>query len=258
MQSRRAQARAETLAQIRAAALRQVAEEGAAALSIRGVAREIGMSPAGLYRYFDGRDALLTDLLTDAYLDLAAAVATAAGLPSPPVGDRVGVEDLAHDRPVEPSAVADPMAALLRAIQAYRTWGVCNPERFLLIFGTPVPGYAAPEQGPTVEANRRMGEVFFTLAALAWRDGWIAPTRAPATAITTGAQAELLAQLQSIAPGFPAELIPVMISGWALWHGMVTLEITNQLDWIYPDTAAFFTERMTDWLEGFAGRQATP
>ena len=81
MPTRRELTRTATIAQIKRAALDQIEHEGAPALSIRGVARAIGMSPAGLYRYYDGRDALLTDLLTDAYMDLARAVAAAAGLP---------------------------------------------------------------------------------------------------------------------------------------------------------------------------------
>ena len=84
MSTRRELTRTATIAQIKQAALDQIEHEGAPALSIRGVARAIGMSPAGLYRYYDGRDALLTDLLADAYMDLARAVATASGLPIEP------------------------------------------------------------------------------------------------------------------------------------------------------------------------------
>jgi AcrR family transcriptional regulator len=241
MLSRREQNRATTVAQIKVAALDQVAAEGAPALSLRGVARSIGMSPAGLYRYYDGRDALLTDLLVDAYNDLADVVSHAAGLPTRSDGSLAG----------SPPAVADPMAALLAAITAYRSWGVDHPARFLLIFGTPVPGYSAPEDGPTVAANRRMGQVFFTLAAQAWREGLVADPAGQPGPPTPG-QAELLAMLRQLAPTFPAALIPVMLGGWALWHGLVTLEITGQLDWVFPDAAGFYTERVTAWLDQFA------
>lgn len=241
MPTRRELTRSATIAQITQAALDQIEHEGAPALSLRGVARAIGMSPAGLYRYYDGRDALLTDLLTDAYRDLAHAVATAAGLPidTDPSGDPV-------------PEIADPMTAMLSAIEAYRSWAVANRSRFLLIFGTPVPGYSAPEDGPTVAANRQMGQVFFTLAAMGWARGRIAaPTRRP-TVLTPG-EAGVHAQLEATAPGFPAELIPQMLAGWALWHGLVTLEVTGQLDWIYPDTARFYSEQTSQWLAGFTG-----
>jgi AcrR family transcriptional regulator len=247
MSSRRELNRAATLEQIKQAAQAQVEAEGAPALSIRGVARAIGMSPAGMYRYYGSRDDLLTDLLADAYGDLADAVAGAAGLAP-------RTDPLAADAPgpTHLPEVRDPLAAMLRAIEAYRRWAVGSPARFLLIFGTPVPGYEAPPEGPTVQANRRMGEVFFTLAALAWQAGQIAGP-SPARVHPPAAQEEqVLAQLRAIAADLPAELIPEMLAGWALWHGLVTLEVTGQLDWIYPDTATFFTERMTAWLVGFA------
>ena len=243
MTTRRELTRTATIAEIKAAALEQIEHVGAPALSIRGVARAIGMSPAGLYRYYDGRDALLTDLLVDAYRDLARAVAGAAGLPIGPPAE-------SSTRPV-----AEPIRAMLRAIEAYRAWGVTNRARFLLIFGTPVPGYSAPEDGPTVAANRQMGQVFFTLAAQAWAMGRIAPPmqRATATELTPG-EADVHRQLDALAPGFPAGLIPQMLAGWALWHGLVTLEVTGQLDWIYPDSARFYSERMAEWMVGFTGQ----
>ena len=77
--TRREKNRAATLAEIKAAALDQIASEGAGALTLRGIARAIGMSPAGLYRYYDGLDALITELITDAYNDLADAVNALAG-----------------------------------------------------------------------------------------------------------------------------------------------------------------------------------
>ena len=246
MSTRRELTRPATIAQIKQAALDQIEHEGASAMSIRGVARAIGMSPAGLYRYYDGRDALLTDLLTDAYMDLARTVAAAAGLP---VGGRPS-----GSSGEPPAVVADPIAAMLSAIEAYREWAVTNKARFLLIFGTPVPGYSAPEDGPTVEANRQMGQVFFTLAAMGWATGGIAPPeRRTRNAELTPGETDLHAQLDALAPGFPADLIPQMLAGWALWHGLVTLEVTGQMDWIYPDSARFYSQRMAEWLAGFSG-----
>jgi AcrR family transcriptional regulator len=248
MSTRRELTRTATIAQIKQAALDQIEHEGAPALSIRGVARAIGMSPAGLYRYYDGRDALLTDLLADAYMDLAQAVAMASGLPLEPADGEAGASV---------SDVDDPIAAMLRAIEAYREWAVTNKARFLLIFGTPVPGYSAPEDGPTVQANRRMGQVFFTLAALGWAYGRIEPAAAhPRAGALTAGEADLHAELAAMAPGFPAALIPRMLGGWALWHGLVTLEVTGQMDWIYPDSARFYSERMAEWLAGFTGQPA--
>jgi AcrR family transcriptional regulator len=92
-------------------ALRQLAEGGATALSINAVAKELGVSGPALYRYFPSRDALLTELIIDAYRDLTAAIAGA--------GDFSG------------------LAA------AYRAWAVAQPHRYRLLFGAPLPGYDA-------------------------------------------------------------------------------------------------------------------
>ena len=212
MTTRRERLRAATIDEIKAAALVQIAQSGGPSLSLRGVAREVGMSPAGLYRYYDGRDALLTALIADAYNDLADAVEAAiAGSTGPP---------------------ADTFA---EAARAYRRWAVAYPNRFLLIFGTPIPGYEAPIDGPTVEANRRMGQALFTAGISAWRDGSrVVPDIGRET---TPAESELAALID---PEMPVILVPTMLGAWAHLHGLVTLEILHQLDWMYGDHVETF------------------
>ena len=115
------------------------------------------MSPAGLYRYFDSLDSLLTELIADAYNDLADTVDTAT---------------------TGPGTVRE---RLLAGMLAYRRWSLDHPNQFLLIFGTPIPGYAAPEEGPTVEANRRVGAAFFDVVVDGWRTGTLGPAGPAAT-----------------------------------------------------------------------------
>jgi len=213
--TRRERLRAETLAEIKDAALTQVAEQGAPALSVRAVARAIGMSPAGLYRYYEGRDALLTDLITDAYNSLADEVEAAI--------------DAFADRPT--------IERFLAGVRAYRRWAVGEPNRFLLIFGTPVPGYAAPEGGPTVDANRRMGEAFFRLAGEGWAKGELRPPQLSRE--TTRGEDLLAGDIRRSVPDFPAELVPRMMGAWAGWHGLISLEVTNQFQWLYDDVEVF-------------------
>lgn len=217
-----------TIEEIKAAALGQIAAEGGGSLSIRGIARAIGMSPAGLYRYYDSLDALLTELIADAYNDLADAVTEASTGPG------------------------DARERLLAGMIAYRRWSVEHPNRFLLIFGTPIPGYAAPEEGPTVAANRRLGAAFLAVVVSGWRAGALAlptPDRAP-----TPGESDFLSD---VAPEFPASALATFISGWGLIHGMVTLEVLGQLDWIYPDGEAFYrgeVQRLLDaWTPGAQG-----
>ncbi len=214
MTTRRERLRAATFEEIKTAALSQIAEVGGSSLSLRGVAREIGMSPAGLYRYYDGRDELLTDLIADAYKDLATAVESAI--------DEGG--DSPHDR----------FAAGMRA---YRRWALEQPNRFLLIFGTPIPGYEAPDDGPTVEGNRRMGEAFFSVGVDAWRRGQMPPVALGRP--TTEGERNLAADID---PEMPPEFIPVMLGTWAHFHGLVTLEVLNQFRWLYGDDSEVLFE----------------
>jgi AcrR family transcriptional regulator len=221
--TRRERLRAATIEEIKVAALDEIAANGPAALSMRGIARVVGISPAGLYRYYEGLDALITELITDAYADLGDAVETAT------------------------SQQGTALERLRSGMIAYRRWCVEHPNRFLLIFGTPIPGYAAPEGGPTVQANMRIGGAFFAPLLDGWRQGEL---RLP----VGGRQAQPgeEAFVAENAPGFPAEWMSVFLGAWAHFHGMVSLEILNQLDWIYPDAGVFYEAEidrlLSSWL----------
>jgi len=117
--------RAQMLQEIKDTALRQLAEGGPQALSVNAIAKELGVSGPALYRYFAGRDALLTELIVDAYTDLTAALTRA-----------------------EPGLA--PLAA------AYRAWAVAQPHRYRLLFGAPLPGYDAHDDRLVTAAQRAM------------------------------------------------------------------------------------------------------
>jgi len=117
--------RAQMVREIKDRALAQLAAGGAAALSISAIAKELGVSGPALYRYFPSRDALLADLIVDAYGDLAEALDRAApGLPA--------------------------LAA------AYRSWALAQPHRYRLLYGAPLPGYDAHDQRLVTAAQRAM------------------------------------------------------------------------------------------------------
>ncbi|SFR12417.1 DNA-binding transcriptional regulator, AcrR family [Lentzea waywayandensis] len=109
--------RAQVRDEVKRHAWEQIATAGVTALSLNAIAKEMGMSGPALYRYFAGRDELITALIRDAYRSLADTVraAHAAGT----------------------TAVA--LAAVIRE------WALSDPQRYLLIYGTPVPGYHAPD-----------------------------------------------------------------------------------------------------------------
>ena len=116
--SRRERYRAETREEAKRLALGQLADSGPWALSLSAVAKEMGITGPALYRYFAGRDELLAELVVDAYEDLADAVQAATHGP----------------------AARSPRARVRAFATAYRDWALSQPHRYLLLFGTPVPG----------------------------------------------------------------------------------------------------------------------
>ena len=129
-QTARERVRAELTREIRQEARRQLAEAGANGLSLRAVARELGMVSSALYRYYPSRDDLLTALIIDAYNAIGAAAEAAAEAGAARAGTGAG-----------PPA-RETWAAACRAIRA---WAVANPHEYALIYGSPVAGYRAPE-----------------------------------------------------------------------------------------------------------------
>ncbi|HEY5170592.1 MAG TPA: TetR/AcrR family transcriptional regulator, partial [Acidimicrobiia bacterium] len=119
----RDRARRELTEEIKAVARRHLADQGSAALSLRAVAREVGMVSSAVYRYFPSRDDLLTALIVDAY-DAVGECAEAA-------------EHAARNRGV--------VARWSNLCEAVRAWALANAHEYALIYGSPVPGYAAPE-----------------------------------------------------------------------------------------------------------------
>jgi AcrR family transcriptional regulator len=141
----RERVRAELTAEITDAARRQLAEVGAAALSLRAVARELGMASSAVYRYFPSRDDLLTRLIIDGYDDLGAAAESA-------------------DHPSAP-----PVERWLAVCRAVRAWATDHPHEYALLYGSPVPGYSAPQD--TVPAASRVGVVLGRILGEAARGG---------------------------------------------------------------------------------------
>ncbi len=200
--------RADTVAEIKAAALGLLADGGPEALSLRAVAREVGVSVQALYHYFDSRDALLTDLVTDAFTAL---------------GDAVR----------EGGAAGSTRAERLHgAAFAYRRWALEHRPAFLLALGAPVPGYAAPEGGPTTQAASRMGEAFQEVVF----DGWT-----PQELLAVPCRGERAsAPAQEGPKGLPPGAQQLFVIGWATLHGFVMLEAHGHLVWTGDDGDATF------------------
>jgi AcrR family transcriptional regulator len=220
-QGARARARQEVTAAIKEAARRQLAAEGAAKLSLRAVARELGMVSSALYRYFPSRDDLLTALITDAY-------------------DSVGE---AAERARDAAADAPLPARWTAVCEAVREWALAHPHEYALIYGSPVPGYAAPES--TVPAAARVGMVLIGIV----RDAHEGPGLS-APSLPAGLRCEGARMVADFAPGIPPEAAVALVSAWAQLFGLIGFELFGQFHRLVEDREAFFRQAASRLAEG--------
>jgi AcrR family transcriptional regulator len=229
--TRRDRLRRQTLRELKQATLDEVEERGAVALSLRSVARRVGMSPAGLYRYVESREALLTVLIAEGYQDLGHHLEVALGTPP----DAAPVADRPAPRPPAVAPAAAGVEDRLRAVaQAYRHWGVTHANEFGLLFGDPIPGYEAPAGGPTVEGMARVGRAMATPVVEAWSAGRLRSHPALADA---GLVARL-APMAEVGSGLPGEMYARLLLTWGRIHGQVSLEVFGHHRWLFPDGCA--------------------
>jgi AcrR family transcriptional regulator len=204
---------------------RHITELGPAALSLRAVARSLGMTVQALYHYFPSRADLLTALIVKAYDDLADAVQAAA-----------------DSTPDDPS-----LPRMVLAAEGYRRWALAHPQRFQLLYGTPLPHYAAPANGPTTRAMLRMSAIFqrelfdgFTTARLAAAD---AADLSP----------ELRSHLAHLAPdglgALPPPATALLLNGWGHMHGLVVLEVFGHTRFLGTHQAEIFRMGMRNLIQ---------
>lgn len=197
----RERARAATLESIKRHALDQLSTTGAGELSLRAIARELHLVSSGIYRYYASRDELITALIIDAYDDLADRLETAGA------ADRRG-----------------PRRRWLEVASTLRAWALAQPHRFGLIYGTPIPGYRAP-QDTIVPAGRVIAALLAPLAA-----GSL-PTRATESAPTSGRG--LRRQLEAAAVNLGLDVEPermrLLAIAFAGLIGLLTLELGGHL-----------------------------
>ncbi|WP_328315984.1 TetR/AcrR family transcriptional regulator [Streptomyces sp. NBC_00388] len=192
---RRARLRERTKREAMDIALEQLARTGPSGISVNAIAKAMGMTGPALYRYFAGRDDLLTALIADAYTDLAGALVQAgAEAPEGGGGSHRGER-------------------LRRFAHGWRGWAKEHPDRYLLIYGTPVPGYAAPEE-TTAIADRMMRTAVAACAEL----------------------------------GPVQEAKRRALRAWTRLHGLVGLEVAGHFDGMDLDVDALYAEEVEDLI----------
>ncbi|MEV7184976.1 TetR/AcrR family transcriptional regulator [Kitasatospora sp. NPDC093102] len=202
---RRERLRTETTAEIKSTALELMGSGGPDAITLRAIAREMGMTANAIYGYFATRDDLVTALIVDVYTALADAVDTAWAA----------------------SPQGDPAARIQAWAHAFRDWALANPEGFRLIYGDPVPGYRAPEGGAAPDAARRVCVGITALAATAWENS--ESPHEGGDFSWADFDPGLLDKVRPAFPDLPPAGVALALRIWGHLHGLVALEIYGHL-----------------------------
>jgi AcrR family transcriptional regulator len=230
IQSARERARAEITQEIKDEARRQLAQDGAAALSLRAVARRLGMVSSALYRYFASRDELLTALIVDAY-------------------DAVGEAAERADRSLAAEDISRRWHAVASAI---RSWALANPHEYALLYGSPVPGYAAPAL--TIGPASRVTLVLAGIVADAARFGMLLEAP-PRSALGPALRTEAGQIAATAMPGVgPMATIRAVIA-WTMLFGIVSFEVFGHLKGVIQSLDATFDVAVEE-IAAFVGLPA--
>lgn len=225
----RERARVDTMERILTSGRQQLAEHGAAALSLRAVARDLGMVSSAVYRYVASRDDLLTALIIEGYRDLA---------------------EVAEEATTGRAAPGRRFVALCEAIYS---WAREHPHQYALLFGSPVPGYRAP--GGTVTDAARTPAVAIHLIEEAWQSGELAvdaPMPPAGQAVRRQAK-ELGAALDS---ALPETVLIRFAAAWTQVFGVISFDLFGQFVGSFEpgDHICTFTFRTAAHTIGFSGQ----
>mgnify|MGYP005854292851 CR=1 FL=1 len=189
---------------IKETAWKQIAEFGAPALSLRAIARELKITAPAIYNYFPDRDALVTALIIDAYKSFGDSQLEAR--------DAVPVDDI--------------LGRLMAIGLAYRTWAHTHPQRYQLIFGTPIPGYKPPAEKILPSSTRSISALFSVVDSIR-----------TAGKLKVDSYPEVKSEYkdhyynlwkEQVGDVHPLSMFAAMLI-WARVHGLVSLEISGNL-----------------------------
>ena len=214
-----------TRAEIKRIARGLMAENGTNGLSIRAIARQIGLAPSSLYYYYNSLDDLITALIYDAFTSYAAYIRQA--------------------RDTVANTGATRVQQLWAAVLAYREWAILHPIDFQLIYGNPIPGYEAPAD-LTTPAAKSIGDVFLETLLAAYHTNELTLPQSESTIPPT-----VQTHYQQ-AFGMDEEVGRIyqwMNMFWGVMHGYTTLEVYHHLQPVVGDCEAFYHQAMRTLLQ---------
>jgi AcrR family transcriptional regulator len=214
--NRREKKRTAALDEIRSTAWKQIGEMGAGALSLRGIAREMGVTAPALYRYYKDRDALVTALLMDAFTAF----------------------ENAMERARDTCAANDHVGRFRAICKTYFKWAAENPQRYALLFGTPIPGYLfAEELGPVAQRS------FLVLQGVIGEAQAAGKITGEMTALPLPTSLKSRYQLlKRMGMPYSPPATHLALSIWSMMHGVTSLYLYNYLTGFLEENVEEFVE----------------
>jgi AcrR family transcriptional regulator len=237
--SRRDRLRAATKDEIITTARRLLVRDGPESVTLRAIAREMGMTAPGLYRYFASHEDLIRHLVAGIFTELAADIDAAI---------YTAGESFPHQHSLSPEeAHKDPVhitAEMGAACHAFRRWALGHTAEFSLLFGVPLPGIDDGRWDVASECALQFAGVYFAL----FRKLWDAiPFPVPSASDIDPA---LLRQLESykasIGTDLPTGAVLTFLRCWMLLYGAVAMEVFGHLGFALPDPSAMFDLTIAD------------
>jgi AcrR family transcriptional regulator len=225
--SRRERLRRAAVADIKDAGRRLLVAGGPTAISLRAIARDMGMTAPAIYRYFESLDALVLAIVADLFEELRRTVETVA-------------EEHADDH---------PLTRIAHMARGFRRWSLVHPAEFTLMFGSPVLEVAVHD-GPVNDASVRFGETFFTILGDFYAEH---PFDAALPDLPHKDLHEVLQPYRdSYGDRFPLPVIYLFLASWTRLYGVVAMEVFGQLRWAMTDVEPLFEWELQQTLSRLA------
>jgi AcrR family transcriptional regulator len=215
-ETRRDRLRAATVAEITQTARRILVTEGPQSVTLRAIAREMGMTAPALYRYFDSHEELIRHVIGDLFVELTEDLLTA--IHAVPPNDMAG--------------------KFLAAAWGFRRWALAHKPEYGLLFGTPLPGLDVDQDDIATECSRRFGGTFLALFQELWQK---APFPIPADEeIDPSLRKQLSRYRDGLGSTLPLGTLLCFLQGWIRLQGIVSLEAFGHLSFALDDSTQMF------------------
>ena len=227
--SRRDRLRAATTEEIIQSARRLLVENGPEAISLRAIAREMGMTAPGLYRYFGSHEELLRHVCASIFTELGEDIRRAIHAASLPEGSG----------PAEHLTVK-----MVEACREFRRWALDHKAEFAMLFGVPLPGLDDGRYDIADECALDFAGTFFTLFLELWR---LVPFRVPADSeIDPGLRDQLVRYRDLLGADIPAGAVLTFLRCWTVLYGAVAMEVFGHMSFALADPAPMFELTLGD------------